>query len=259
MNLSRACGIFLALSFLTIHALGNPVTLDPTGSSFSLADGSGEANALLNGVSIEMFCDDFADNIYIPYAPPAYPGYMANESTMTSGSNLSLTNFGGVTSWETVTIAGDSTDSNTINSANALARYQMAGYLVSLYHLHDNPASDPYNNGIQTAIWDLMDPTAEGPATFLADPTSALKAAAAWYTGTSSTARDSFLANYRILSDAGKEQPCANGVGMCTFQEQIMPGGDPPPTVPEPRGEALVLIGLISICSITYRKIRCRA
>ncbi len=256
MNLSRACGIILALTYLTIHAFGNPVTLDPTGTVFPLGSGGGGSSALLNGVSIEMFCDDFADNIYVPYAPPTYPGYTANESTITSGSNLSLTKFGGVSSWETVTIASDSTDSNTINSATALARYQMAGYLVSLYHLQDSPAADAYNNGIQTAIWDLMDPTASGPATFLADPTSALKAAATWYTGTSSSARDSFLANYRVISDTGKQQPCKNGIGMCTFQEQIMPGADPPPAVPEPRGEALILIGLISICSITYRKIR---
>jgi hypothetical protein len=260
MNLSRACGTFLALSFLTIHSFGNPVTLYPTASNFLLGDGGGGASAVLGGVNIEMFCVDFANPIYVPYGPPNYVGYTANESTITSGSNLSLTRFGGVSSWTAINISGDTTDTNTLNHANALARYQMAGYLTSLFHLQDNPVANAYNNGIQTAIWDLMDPSASGAAPLLADPTSALKSAATWLSGTSSSARDSFLANYLILSDTGKQQPCANGVGMCPFQEQItgLPG-DPPPAVPEPRGQAVIMVGLLSICSITYRKIRCRA
>src|SRR5712692_7443362 len=149
MNLSRLCGTIITLLFLAIEANANPSTLYTLSYNFQLDANGGGLSATLNNVNIEMFCDDFAHQIWAPYGPPTYPGYTVNVSNLSSGSDLSLTRFGGVTSWTSVNIAGDPTDSNTINNANALARYQMAAYLVTQYHLADNPSNDPYNDGIQ--------------------------------------------------------------------------------------------------------------
>jgi hypothetical protein len=252
MNLSRACAIILGLSFFTIYAFADPTLeqLDPVSVTVALGNG-GAASALLNGVSVEIFCVDFANNIYVPYNPPTYPGYTAYVSDITAGSNLSDTRFGGVTSWTTITLAGDTTDSNTINNANALARYQMAGYLVSLYNLQAGATTA--NKGIQTAIWDLLDPSG-ATAPSLSDPTSYLEQAASWYSGTSSTARDTFLTNFRVVSDPNMSG-CGSGPKCGGFQEQltILPNGNIT-EVPEPRGLILMLFGLLAVCSIAYRK-----
>lgn len=257
MNLSRLCGAILTILFIAIKANANPSTLYTLSNNFPLDSGGGGDAALLNNVSIEMFCDDFAHNIYVPYGPPVYPGYVVNVSNLSSGSNLSLTRFGGVTSWTSVNIAGDATDSNTINNANALGRYQMVAYLITQYHLSDTPTNDPYNDGIQEAIWTIMDPTIGDPTVNapvlpnIGNPTSALEQAAQWYTNPNSN--KSFLSDFQIISQASMYN-CVAGGEMCSgFQEQLY-DPLPMPTVPEPRGLSLVILGLLSLCAFKYQR-----
>jgi hypothetical protein len=263
MNLSRLCGAIITLSFLAIQADADQIFLYTLSNNLPMDGGGGGDAAILHdattgtNVNIEMFCDDFAHNIWVPYGPPVYSGYTVNVSTLSSGG-LGSTRFGGVTSWTSVNIAGDATDSNTINNAtSALARYQMAAYMVNQYHLADIPTNDPYNNGIQQAIWTLLNPTAADPTLSpaaplpnIGDPTSALKQAAQWYANPNSD--KSFLASIRIISDATMYN-C--GVGqLCTgFQEQL-DGPMLTPTVPEPREQLLVILGVLCLCAFKYQR-----
>ena len=232
-------------------------TLDTTSYNFQLNNGGGGASAVLDGsTNIEIFCNDFANSITVPHT-----NYSANLTSITSGSDLSKTRFGGNTSWTTITINDDGTDagsddaadSTIINGATALGRYQMAAFLVSQYNL---PAGNtPVNNGIQKAIWWLLDPVGSvAPSSLASNSFESLETAAQWYqsTGgnTGSAARNTFLAGYQIVSDATMYS-CGAGKALCGgFQEQI----DPVSPVPEPSQFAFMLGGLLFVCSVRLRR-----
>ena len=227
----------------------NPHRLDTLSYNFPLTGGGGGSSAQIDqAINIEIYCNDFANEIFVPHSM-----YSANLTMITSGSDLSQTRFGGNTSWRTVTLADDGTDAGSndaadsaiINAAGSLARYQMAAYLISQYHT--GAGSDGYNNGIQTAIWEILDPASYALAPVTADPSEALEQAAGWLNTTSVSGRDSYLANYRIVSDSTMTN-CGSGIPLCGgFQEQIT-------AVPEPRLLGLLLSGLLGIIGITLRK-----
>ena len=150
----------LAGTLFVASAFASSVPLNTTNYNFQLAGGGGGAQATLNGVPVEIFCDDFADDIGVP------ANYSANVTTLGTNPNLSNTRFGGVTSWTTMNISDgntslDATDNaffNTGAGSSALARYEMVAYLVSLYNVAQGGTTS--NNQIQEAIWTIMDPTA---------------------------------------------------------------------------------------------------
>jgi len=246
MNLKRTGGTLLALSFLAMQAgAATTVTLDtgvaPLGYNFPLGpdDNGGGMSTTVNGVTLETFCVDFANNINEPYT------YQAYVTTIESTSDLSNTRFGNVTSWADPWSASASYAS-TLDNANALARYQMAAYLVSTYNV---PAGNVgYNEGIQQAIWEILDPTTSNALlSNISDATdlnNALSAAATWYSGTTVGQRNAFLSNYEILSDPNMSNCTNRLVCASSFQEQIV---DPTWNCPEPRGQALMMIGLLTL------------
>src|SRR5579872_1137781 len=190
MTLGRFSLAATALLALSVVATAGPVTLDTQSYNFPLDNGGGGASATLNKTqNIEIFCVDYANDIYVPVQ-----GYSANLSTITSGSDLSETRFGGQTSWADLTgLSGGlgnpftGSDANTLdNITSALARYQMAAYLVSTYNLKSNPTNSPANDGIQQAIWDILDPNTF--AVFSGATTdNALAGAVNWYSSNSSS------------------------------------------------------------------------
>ena len=250
MRLRRSANIAVIGLMMSAAALANPHRLDTLSYNFQLTGGGGGSAAQLDqSLNVEIFCNDFANEIFVPHNM-----YSANLTTITSTSDLSMTRFGHNTSWRTVTISddgadsggNDSADSAIINAANSLGRYQMAAYLVAQYNR--GGGSSAYNNGIQTAIWEILDPASYAVAPVTADPSAALEQAAEWLNGTTTAARDSYLANYRIVSDSTMTACNGAGTPLCGgFQEQIT-------TVPEPRHVSLMLIGFLSLCSIGFRK-----
>ena len=245
----RICAVFICI---TGGIYAGTYKLDTTSYNFQLNGGGGGAAAVLGSTNIEIFCDDFADSITVPHS-----GYSANVTSLTSG-NLSETRFGGNTSWTTITIndgdSDDVADSSILNNATALGRYQMAAFLVSEYNLPAGNSSS--NNGIQDAIWALLDPTSSPEAlpTLHNNAFDALESAAQWYqsTGgnTGSAARNTFLSGYEIISDSTMYS-CGAGKALCGgFQEQI----DPVAPVPEPRQFAVMLGGLLLLCCAKLRK-----
>jgi hypothetical protein len=225
------------------------VPLHTVSYDFQLAGGGG-AQATLNGVPVEIFCDDFANEIFVP------SDNMANVTTLGSGADLSKTRFGNVASntWTAITLTGggaasaDQTFFNIGGGSAAAARYDMAAYLVSLYNVA--LANDTPNNQIQEAIWTLMDPTAEGAVIDPSgvDPTSYLEQAAAWYIG--GNAVDSFLSKFQVVSDVNMNVPRV-GVGVGGFQEQIVRT-----VTPEPRGGVWMLLGLLGVGAFLWQRSR---
>jgi hypothetical protein len=235
-----------AMLCLTAAAEANPVQFDTHNYNFALTGGGGgEAGVLSSDLSVETFCDNFNNEISVPHGD-----YTAYVSTLTDGSDLSHTRFATNSSWKTITLSdgnpNDAADSAIINGADALARYQMAAFLVSLYQT--SHGSTAFNNGIQGAIWDIFDPSSSPKAPHYADASAALELAAQWFANPGSD--KSFLAGFLIISDsamssAGAGVPLGGG-----FQEQLTMLEDP---VPEPRAAAGLLIGLFSILACIRR------
>lgn len=210
-------------------------TLTTSSYNFQLAGGGGGASAILNGVqTIEIFCVDYNNDIYVPHT-----GYNAYLSTLTTGSDLSHTRYGGTNPGQNSLIASeDPADAGTFTTYNsALSRYQMAAYLTAQYNLPGG--NSDYNNGIQTAIWQLLDPSSVNTAVNQTNVTNALHEAAQWISD-GSVNHDAFLTNYRVVSDTTMK----NGVGG--FQEQIT-------RVPEPG--SLLAFGAALLC-LVWRKQR---
>jgi len=248
MTLKRLSMLWAVLLVFCAVGTAGPVAnvLDTTTYNFALNGGGGGAAAQLNGnQNVEIFCVDFANDIYVPVH-----GYSAYLTTLTQGSDLSYTRFGEVASanWTQMnTSYVDTTDASIINNATDLGRYQMAAYLVSEYNLAGG--NNPSNNGIQQAIWDILDPKSYS-AVYNGATDSAIEGAAQWYThmggNSGSAALNNFLANFRIVSSTNMAS-CGTGLALCGgFQEQIT-------EVPEPRHVALMLLGLLLLGSATVR------
>src|SRR3984885_2338402 len=173
-------GMGCALLFMSLSASAGTVTLDVLSYTFPLAGGGGGASATLNGTPVEIFCDDFANEIGLPSSNSAYV------TTLGLGADLSETRFGAVSNAGGTAISGlgsqDDAFFNTGNGSHVLARYEMVAYLVSLYNqAAGNTTAD---NQIQEAIWTIMDPKAEGSVINPANVSASnyLEQAASWST-----------------------------------------------------------------------------
>jgi len=207
---------------------------------------------------LEGFSDDFANKI------GTHNDYSADVTTLSTVANLDETRFGEVSSWTAISLTGGSKTAkqddkffNNGEGSTALARYEMAAYLVSLYNVKQG--TSPSNEGIQEAIWTLMDPKAEGraPNPNRVDPTVDLENAANWYSTMNTQANlgalNSFLADYEIVSAAGMK--LRRGLGVGGFEEQIVdPAG--PIAAPEPRAGVWMLIGLFAVGGFLLRRSR---
>lgn len=250
----RQAAQLAALVVLAISA-AKADRLDTISYNFQVDSGGGGASALWNQIApLEIYCNDFNNDIWVPAQ-----NYSATLSDITP-TTLGATRFGQLNAADfhkvAFTDADSDNDADVINNADAYARYEMAAYLVSQY---DFPGQgDPYNSGIQLAIWEILDPTAYGTPNQFApgvDPSAALEMAADWYSsfGTSDTGRQTYLADYRIVSDT--TMVCAKlSSGACDpdaplqggFQEQIT-------RVPEPAASLSLAFGLIGFFAARRR------
>ncbi len=248
------------------------VPFDTLQYNFQLAGGGGGSQATLDGVNVEVFGDDFADKISSP------SDYSADITGLSATANLDETRFGEVSSWTSIslsgapkTLAADKTFLNHGQGSTAMARYEMAAYLVSLYNV--GQGNDTANNEIQEAIWTLMDPTADhgAPNPDHVDPTSYLEQAVTWYETMNAAGNgnelNSFLAGFEIVSPTNMK--FKKGLGIGGFQEDIARITDPAPDVvkdligvnqivatPEPRSGSWILAGLFGAAAFLLPRVR---
>lgn len=225
---------------------GNPVRFDTQTYNLALTGGGGGEKGLLDSnLSVETFCDNFNNEIYVGHSD-----YSANISTLTDGSDLSNTRFATTTSWKPITLndgnSKDATDAATINGAKTLARYQMAAYLVSNYQM--GQGSNASNNGIQGAVWDIFDPSSSPSAPHYANASSALEKAAEWYTNPNSD--KAILTDFLIISDATMTAGSAGDPKNGGFQEQLTMITS---AVPEPRLISLAVLAIFAFCLVFRR------
>lgn len=267
----------LATLILTAGAQAGTVPLDvSTNYDFQLAGNGGSAVATLNGVQVQIFCDNFANQINLGQD---YTAYVTGLSTT---ADLGHTRFGnvsqsssttaGTTGWEPIILndgntALDNVDNAFFNSGAGLAslmRYEMVAYLVSQYNLANNttPITNA-NNQIQEAIWTLMDPTVDGPVIDPSglSPDSYLEQAAGWVQGMNTVgnqdALNAFLGHFEVVSDSTMTFH-TTGAASGGFQEQIVDLNPvPPPTpTPEPRGTALALGAFLAAGAVFLKRSR---
>jgi hypothetical protein len=241
-------GSFASILFLCVQAGATGVPLNVGTYNFTLDGGGGGSQATLGGVPVEIYCDDFLNEIFVPSSNSA------NVTQLTS-SNLSATRFGEVDDWTTISLTGGTlAELGILNTSSATLRYDMVAYLVSLYNVPQNSNSSVHtaNNQIQEAIWTLMDPDSYplpkplNPDSL--DPSTYLEKAADWYLGGGATA--SFLSAFEVVSDVNMQAPgVGGGVGVGGFQEQIV-------MTPEPRGVVLLLLGVLAVCGTLMRRAR---
>jgi hypothetical protein len=251
-----------ATVFTALTATAGTVQLTPVTYNFQLAGGGGGATGTLNGSTVESFCDDFANSISLSTT------YNADVTTLSTSVNLDETRFGEVASngWTAMAISDgnatlDSQDNsffNTGSGSSALARYEMAAYLVSLYNVSAGGSTS--NNQIQEAIWSIMDPKAEGAVINPSgtNPDSYLEQAASWYASMNTSGNlgslNSFLSQFEVVSSAN--MTFSNGLGSGGFQEQIVMN---PAVTPEPRGAVWILLALVLGGFLVTRRTRAGA
>jgi hypothetical protein len=259
MKINHIYGTVLGFLLFTFSANASSVPLVVGTYNFQLDGGGGGATATLNGTqTVQIFCDNFANEIYVPSTDSA------NVTTLGTGENLSETRFGDVTSWASISLPGNPTDQTFLDSGagtSAAVRYDMVAYLVSLYNV--GSGNTTANNQIQEAIWTLMDPAAyatDSPVVTLINPsgtgvpTADLVAAVNWYLGGGAT--NAFLSQFEVLSDAKNMTPgnAADGyVGVGGFQEQIVFT-----PAPEPRASIWMLMGLFGVAGFLVQRARAR-
>lgn len=257
MKTNLITGTIFALFVLSSGASANPVPLQVNGYNFQLDGGGGGAEATLNGVSVEIYCDDFANDLHVPSTDSA------DVTQLSTTANLDPTRFGEVTSWTAITLSSNTTDQTFLNSGAgtaAEARYAMVAWLVSQYNV--GQGNSVSNNQIQEAIWTLMDPASYAKATSnyplidpsgVGQPTADLVAAANWYLGGGAT--NSFLSQFEVVSDANMTAGTRRDgwVGYGGFQEQIVYT-----PAPEPRGGIWLLMGLLGLSAIVLQRARAR-
>ena len=264
-------GTILTIFALISRANAAGVPFDTLSYKFQLAGGGGGSQAMLNGVNVEAFGDDFADKVSSP------SDFSADVTGLSTTANLDETRFGEVSSWTSInlsgrpkTVAADKTFLNQGAGSTALARYEMAAYLVSLYGV--GQGNDTANNEIQEAIWTLMDPTADhgAPNPDHIDPTSDLEQAVTWYetmnTAGNRSELNSFLAGFEIVSPTNMK--FKRGLGIGGFQEDIATIPDLSTDVaglnrqivvcptPEPRSGSWILMGLLGAAAFVLPRVR---
>ncbi|HEY7388819.1 MAG TPA: hypothetical protein VH640_09935 [Bryobacteraceae bacterium] len=176
-----------------------------------------------------FFCDDFSNDVSIPSEM-----VQVDITSLAAGLDfIDQTRFGAVTGWRPIQNslpAGETlsqSTQNTINNADAFERYEMAAYLISNYSFFDSGPpvwdhyySDPDNTGIQSAIWDILDPSSDlylPPADAGQDGKVAI-----WLTNAADwlpAANQALLSRVRIVSDVAISQASSGRTTQVGIQE----------------------------------------
>jgi len=125
----RLLFLFAAIAFTCCTAHADSVTFTGVNGAHDSHYYVSPYYGTLNGVQVVLYCVDIRNSVHVGQT------WQANLSTLTNGSDLSNTRYGG--------------------AANALALYQQAAWLTTQFASHTND----YVN-LQYALWNLFTPSA---------------------------------------------------------------------------------------------------
>jgi hypothetical protein len=182
------------------------------------------------------------------------PNYTANVVSLTESATMfdngTLVRYGSVDQPGNTNTWIDNSLS-VANANNALTRYQLAAILITMYVPQGTPANNADNNNVQQAIWQVMEnttpigePGTNGAPTFT--PTAAVNTLIS-NAETMLTAGYNFSA-WAVISGAfvpGTPGALSTSTYIQTYLVQV---------TPEPRFYGLLLVGLLGLCGIVYRR-----
>lgn len=220
-SLRWTAGSLCALAF-AVSAQADSITV--TGNVFSAGTtpgtGGGEFVATLDGTTtLNVYCIDFSD--YFSFN-------QAYNTIISTPPSLSNTRLGSNIVWEY----------NLGGTYDATSRYLMAAHLTTQYA---TAGSSTVTNGIQDAIWAMLDVNTNLNLPSNTAALTEITAAKTWYSGISAnpSALTGFESQVRFYTDAGGN----NG----TLQEFVS-------VAPEPSSLLMLLLGTALVCGGMYRK-----
>jgi hypothetical protein len=182
------------------------------------------------------------------------PNYTGNVVSLTESAttfdNGTLVRYGSVDQ------TGDSNtwidNSLTVaNANNALTRYQLAAILITMYAPQGTPANNAANNNVQQAIWQVTENTTPvGESGTNGEPTfTSTSAVNALISRAETTLAGGYnFSGWAVISGAfvpGSPGALSNSTFIQTYLVQV---------TPEPRFYGLLLVGLLSLCGVIYRR-----
>ncbi len=129
----RLLFLFTAIAFSSAPARADSITFTGVNGVHTAQYYVSPYYGTLNGVQVILYCVDIRNSVHIGQT------WQANLSTLTNGSNLSNTRYGGL--------------------PNSLVLYQQAAWLTTQFASHSND----YVN-LQYALWNLFTPSAPDTA-----------------------------------------------------------------------------------------------
>ena len=199
---------------ISVAAFADPIQMTFTGVNGTAAFGYyvGPYYGQFGSQTIPLYCDDFANDVNFGQT------WQANVSTITAGSDLSQTRYGGV--------------------ANAIQDYQEIAWLDSQFAVQ--PTSQ-YGD-IHATIWDIFDP-AQAPT-----PSSN-----AWLQLAQQNYQSMDYSSFRVITNVGPVKP--TGQVQEFFTTAPLPVSASVATTPEPQPILLIGAGLAA-ASLYLKKFR---
>jgi len=263
MKLIITFGLVLAFTITGLYAgpvpittaqLGyqNPVQFGPSGQPEYMicpGDVNGCGGAFIEnigGINANIWCVDSQLDASFGGSYPAYIEDLNGANGLFDPNHVhydGITTVGG-TGWS-YALSGY----GVANPNSAQTRYELAAILISQYVPSDSmPTNTPQNQSIQDAIWRL---TENNTAPSLTDPINVGTPAGysdwiAYAASLLTTTPSSFFDQWAVVS--GGWDPVNDFIGHSGYQTFLVQ------VTPEPRYYGLLLVALLSLCGIIYRR-----
>jgi len=250
LNLAPLCAgpVPITPAQLGPHIGANDVVVGPSGQPEYLicpADVKGCGGAFterISGINATIWCVD--SQLSVSWGD-TYPAFIEDLNGTPAPFDANHVHYGGVTTvgpggWS----YGLSGLKPGIDPNSAQTRFELAAILISQYHPGDSmPDNSTYNQAIQDGIWRLTEnksaqtitnTNADAWVTFAVNSLNSM----------SSGDASSFLSQWAVVS-GGWDGTTFSGTQYQTFLVQV---------TPEPRFYGLLLVGLLSLCGVIYRR-----
>jgi hypothetical protein len=231
------------------------VTFGPSGQpeyTICPTDVSGCGGAFIEnigGINANIWCVDSQESINWGTSYSAYIEGLNGANGLFDANHV---HYDGITSVGASGWVYDLSGYGVSNPNSAQTRFKLAAILISQYVLSDTtPTDNTENRSIQDAIWHLTENNPAGDVFNLNQPINVGVPAgyADWIAYAASvlnTTPTSFFDQWAVISGGWEPSPnYFTGTQYQTFLVQV---------TPEPRFYGLLLVGLLSVCGIVYRR-----
>jgi hypothetical protein len=140
--------------------------------------------------------------------------------------------------------------SGVSNSNDALTRYKLAAILITMYNPQQEPVDNPNNDAVQQAIWQVMENTSIAPGQSGTNGEPNLGSANSLI----GTAESILASGYTFSGWAVASGAYVPGSPLGTLSDSTRIQTYLVEVTPEPRFYGILLVGLLSLCGMIYRR-----